>query len=309
MYQVSNQTGRTFVVTGANSGTGKEATKRLAAAGADIIMAVRTPAKGERARQEILTAVPDARLTIMRVDLADLMSVREFASALAAERQSLHALINNAGVMTPPKRFETVDGFELQFGSNFLGPFALTNLVLPLLLRADAPRVTTMSSGMANFGRINFDDPQSEHGYRPARAYGQSKLADLLMANHLAAQSVRRGWSLMSNSAHPGYTQTNLQTAGASLGGKDRRESIVTRFGGRFLPSQQPRQGAEPLLMAATDTAARNGEYYGPQGRFSLVGPPGVANRNSRMTDVDVAARLWKYAAEVTGTDLPPQRG
>ncbi|KXP12711.1 short-chain dehydrogenase [Tsukamurella pulmonis] len=304
MYQVSDQAGKTFVVTGANSGTGKEATTRLAAAGATVVMAVRTPEKGEAARQDILARVPGADLVVRRLDLADLASVRAFAGGIVVDGVAVDVLVNNAGVMTPPQRMETADGFELQLGSNFLGPFALTNLLLPVLLRSAAPRVTTMSSGMANFGRIDFDDPQSERKYSPTRAYGQPKLADLLMANHLAAESERRGWGLLSDAAHPGYTHTNLQTAGASLGG-EQRESVMTRFAGRFLPSQQPEQGAEPLLMAATDPSARNGEYYGPQGRFALVGPPGVANRNARMRDAGVAAKLWRYAADVTGTDLP----
>lgn len=309
MYQVADQTGKTFVVTGSNSGTGKEAAKRLAAAGAKVVMAVRTPEKGERARAEILAEVPGAELEVRRLDLADLASVRAFADGIVADGVAIDVLVNNAGVMTPPERFETADGFELQLGSNFLGPFALTNLLLPVLLRSAAPRVTTMSSGMANFGRIDFADPQSQQRYSPVRAYGQSKLADLLMANHLAAESERRGWALLSDSAHPGYTQTNLQTAGASLGADAARESAITRFAGRLLPSQLPEQGAEPLLFAATDPSARNGEYYGPQGLFSLVGPAGVAKKNARMRDTEVAARLWKYAAEVTGTDLPRDAG
>lgn len=305
MYQVADQTGRTFVVTGSNSGTGKEAAKRLAAAGADVIMAVRTPEKGEAARADILAQLPGAMLEVRRLDLADLSSVHAFAERLTADGRRIDVLVNNAGVMTPPQRNETADGFELQWGSNFLGPFALTNLLLPLLLDGDRPRVTTMSSGVANFGRIDFDDPQSERRYSPARAYGQSKLADLLLANHLAAESARRGWDLLSDAAHPGYTQTNLQTAGASLGSDGVRESIITRFAGRVLPSQEAEQGAEPLLFAASDPGARNGEYYGPQGLFGLVGAPGVTKKNARMRDAAVAARLWKYAAEVTGTDLP----
>ncbi|ADG77227.1 Short-chain dehydrogenase/reductase SDR OS=Tsukamurella paurometabola (strain ATCC 8368 / DSM/ CCUG 35730 / CIP 100753 / JCM 10117 / KCTC 9821 / NBRC 16120/ NCIMB 702349 / NCTC 13040) OX=521096 GN=Tpau_0589 PE=3 SV=1 [Tsukamurella paurometabola] len=305
MYQVSDQSGKTFVITGSNSGTGKEAAKRLAAAGAKVVMAVRTPAKGEAARAEIRAAVPGADIEVRRLDLADLTSVQAFADGILADRVAIDVLVNNAGVMTPPERFETADGFELQFGSNFLGPFALTNLLLPVLLESAAPRVTTMSSGVANFGRIDFADPQSVRRYSPARAYAQSKLADLLFANHLAAVSDRRRWGLLSDAAHPGYTQTNLQTAGASLGKDRERESIITRFGSRILPSQQPEQGAEPLLFAASDPQARNGEYYGPQRRFGLVGPTGVTKKNSRMRDAEVAAKLWKYAAEVTGTDLP----
>src|SRR5215468_988286 len=162
MYEVPDQTGRLALVTGANSGTGKEATKRLAAAGARVVMAVRTPAKGEAARAEILAAHPAALLEIRRVDLADLASVKEFADGLIADGTPIDLLLNNAGVMTPPSRMTTADGFELQFGSNYLGPFALTMRLLPLVLEASAPRVVTMSSGVANLGRIQFDDLQSE---------------------------------------------------------------------------------------------------------------------------------------------------
>src|SRR4051794_19625609 len=180
MYQVPDQTGRRFIITGANSGTGKEAATRLAGAGADAIMAVRTPVKGEAAREEILREIPEAKLEVRRIDLADLASVRAFAQGLLDEGTPINVLINNAGVMSPPTRMTTADGYELQFGSNFLGPFALTNLLLPLLLAADAPRVATMSSGTANFGSIHFNDLQFTRRYRPFSSYAQSKLADLL---------------------------------------------------------------------------------------------------------------------------------
>ena len=218
MYTVPDQTGKLIVVTGANSGTGKEAAQRLAAAGAHVVMGVRTLAKGEAARAEILAAHPGASLEVRHIDLADLATVRAFADGLIADGTPLDVLINNAGVMAPPTRMTTADGFELQFGSNYLGPFALTMHLLPLLLSAPAPRVVTMSSGTANFGRIKFDDLQWEQGYSPTRSYAQSKLADLFLARHLATVATARGWHLMSNAAHPGYTRTNLQTAGASLG-------------------------------------------------------------------------------------------
>src|SRR5262245_2469795 len=206
MYQVPDQTGKLAVVTGSNSGTGKEAARRLAAAGAHVVMAVRTPGKGEAARAEILAAHPGASIEIRRVDLADLGSVREFADGLAADGVPVDLLLNNAGVMAPPTRLTTADGFELQLGSNFLGPFALTLRLLPLVLAATAPRVVTMSSGLANVGRIRLDDLQAERGYRPYRSYAQSKLADFLMARRLAAIATERGWSLASMAAHPGYT-------------------------------------------------------------------------------------------------------
>src|SRR5712691_7932475 len=187
MYAVPDQAGKLVVVTGANSGTGREAARRLAGAGAHVVMAVRTVAKGEGARDEILAENPGGTLEVRRVDLADLASVREFADGLVAAGRPVDILINNAGVMAPPTRMTTADGFELQFGSNYLGPFALTVRLLPLVLAAPAPRVVTMSSGMANFGRIHFDDLQWERRYRPNFSYAQSKLADLMLTRHLAA--------------------------------------------------------------------------------------------------------------------------
>jgi len=303
MYVVPDQSGKRAVVTGANSGTGKEAAKRLAASGAHVVMAVRTIAKGEAAREEILAAHPDASLEVRRVDLADLATVRAFAEGLTADGVPLDLLVNNAGVMTPPTRMTTADGFELQLGSNYLGPFALTMRLLPLLLTAPAPRVVTMSSGTANFGRIHFDDLQWERRYSPSRAYAQSKLADLLMARHLAAVATQRGWHLISNAAHPGYTRTNLQTAGASLGRDKVTQSPITRL--PILPSQAPEQGTEPLLYAATSPDAINGGYYGPSRFMELVGPTKFARVNRRMRDDDVAARLWAEAERLTGTSLP----
>ncbi len=307
MYRVPDQAGRLIVVTGANSGTGKEAAKRLAAAGAHVVMGVRTIAKGESARAEILAAHPGASLDVRRIDLADLGSVREFADGLIADGVPLDVLINNAGVMAPPTRMTTADGFELQFGSNYLGPFALTMRLLPLLLTAPAPRVVTMSSGTANFGRIKFDDLQWERGYSPTRSYAQSKLADLFLALQLAAIATARGWHLISNAAHPGYTRTNLQTAGASLGRDKPKRGFLT--GLPILPSQMPEQGAEPMLFAATSPDAVNGGYYGPSGFMELTGETKPAKLNKRMRDADAAARLWVESERLTATTLPALAG
>jgi NAD(P)-dependent dehydrogenase (short-subunit alcohol dehydrogenase family) len=303
VYTVPDQTGRLAVVTGANSGTGKEATARLAAAGARVVMAVRTPAKGEQARTEILARHPDAQLEVRRVDLADLASVRELAEGLTADGRPLDLLVNNAGVMTPPKRMSTADGFELQLGSNFLGPFALTVRLLPLLLAARSPRVATMSSIMASLGRIAFHDLQWERRrYIATFSYSQSKLADLLMSQHLARLATERGWSLLSTAAHPGYTRTNLQSAGASLGSDRPKESIIVAVP---LPSQDVAQGAEPLLFAAADPDAVNGGYYGPGGPFGLVGATTVTRIPTRARNNAVAQRLWAEAERLTGVSLP----
>src|ERR1700684_2717861 len=234
MYRVPDRTGKRAVVTGPNSGTGQEAARRIAEAGAHVIMAVRTVAKGDQAPAGILARHPGASLEVRRIDLADLASVREFSEGLLAEGTPVDALINNAGVMAPPTRMTTADGFELQFGSNFLGPFALTLRLLPLLLAAAAPRVVTMSSGTANFGRIHFGDLQWERRYSANFSYAQSKLADLMMTLHLAAVAAGRDWDLMSVAAHPGFTRTNLQTAGASLGRDKPKRSIFNSVS--FLP-------------------------------------------------------------------------
>lgn len=305
MYQVPTQQGRRIVVTGANSGTGKEAAKRLAAAGAEVVMAVRTPAKGEQAAAEIRAAVPGAVLDIRRLDLADLASVHAFADSIHHDGRPLHVLINNAGVMAPPDRLTTADGFELQWGSNFLGPFALTNLLLPTLLRADDPRVVTMSSGVAAMGRIHFDDLDWSRRYSPFGAYGQSKLANLLAGLHLAGVAAERGWALRSVVAHPGYTRTNLQTAGASLGSG--RPTLMSRFTDRLdvVPSQEVETGAEPLLYATADPGAANGSFHGPSGRFGLIGPTAVQKPYRSAQGPSLARSLWAVAEDLTNTRLP----
>ena len=255
MYQVSDQTGRRFVITGANSGTGKEATRRIAAAGGHVVMAVRTEAKGHAAAEEIRRDVPDASLEVRRIDLADLASVHAFADGLRSDGQPIDVLINNAGVMAVPQRMTTADGFELQFGSNFLGPFALTNLLLPLLLSSESPRVATMASGAANFGSIHFRDLQFAESYSAVKAYAQSKLADLLMGLHLARIAQDRGWNLLSTIAHPGYTRTNLQTAGPNLG---RDEEAVQ-------PDARPADAAVAGRRAGHRAVAVRGDRPGRQ--------------------------------------------
>ena len=303
MYTVPDQTGKRAIVTGANSGTGQEAARRLAEAGAHVIMAVRTVAKGDQARAGILARHPGASLEVRRIDLADLASVREFSDGLLDDGAPVDLLVNNAGVMAPPTRMTTADGFELQFGSNFLGPFALTLRLLPVVLAAPAPRVVTMSSGVANFGRIHFADLEWERRYSANFAYAQSKLADLMMSLRLAAIAVERDWNLMSNAAHPGFTRTNLQTAGASLGRDKPKRTMFNSL--HFLPSQEVGPGTEPLLYAATSPAAVSGGYYGPRGSMGLVGPTTFVRPPRRARDTAAAARLWAEAERLTGVRLP----
>jgi NAD(P)-dependent dehydrogenase (short-subunit alcohol dehydrogenase family) len=304
MVQSSNlpdQTGRRIVVTGSNSGTGKEATRRLAGAGASVIIAVRTVSKGEAAAAEIRREHPDADLEVRELDLADMSSVHRFADGIIADDRPLDALVNNAGVMAPRERFETVDGFELQFATNYLGPFALTNLLLPTLLRAEAPRVATMSSLAAMPGKIHFGDLQWQTSYQPWLAYAQSKLADLLLGLHLHQVAVTRGWELSSTMAHPGFTRTNLQAAGRSLG-RDR----PVQASDRAMPfTQDVEQGTEPLLYATVGRNAASGAYYGPAGPFGLVGPATLASIPRSARGVDLARSLWAVAEDLTGTRLP----
>lgn len=302
MTTVPDQSGRTVVVTGANSGLGREAAQRLAAAGAHVVLTARDEAKGGAAVDEIRAAHPEAHVELRLLDLADLASVRTFADGLARDVPRLDALLNNAGVMAVPTRHETVDGFELQLATNALGPLALTNLLLPLLLGAPAPRVVWTGSGVAHVGRIRFDDLQGRRRYGPWRAYAQSKLADVLLARHLARVADSRAWPLLSVATHPGFTRTNLQTAGASLGRPTPRRSP---FGERsFLPSMSAAEGVGSLLLAATGDVAQ-GSYLGPTGTFGIVGPPGPARLGRRMRDGATAARLWHVAEDLTGTSLP----
>lgn len=301
MPRLPDQTGRRIVVTGSNSGTGKEAATRLAAAGASVVVAVRSTEKGDAAAAEIRAAHPPADVEVRELDLADLASVRRFAAGIVDEDRPIDVLVNNAGVMAPPQRFETVDGFELQFGTNFLGPFALTNLLLPSLLRAEAPRVATMSSLAAIPGRIRFGDLQWERGYNGWRAYGQSKLADLLLALHLHRLTVEADRNLVSTAAHPGYTRTNLQSAGRSLG-----RAKPARSSNRALPfTQAVEQGTEPLLYAAVGPNAVGGAYYGPAGPFGLTGPTTAVSIPGSARSADLARSLWAVAEDLTGTRPP----
>lgn len=298
-YEVPNQSGKLAVVTGANSGTGKEAARALAGAGAEVVLAVRTVSKGEQAKAEILAEFPRATVSVRRLDLADLASVKEFADGLIADGRPLDLLLNNAGVMMPPVRHETKDKFELQFGSNFLGPFALTVRLLPLLLKAKAPRVATMTSAQANNANINFDDLNAEQAYAPIPAYGQSKLADLLMSQQLARLATTNGWNLLSTAGHPGSARTNIAANGPTMGG---RPPMLLQILGRILPSNSAAQGAEPLLLAATSLEATQGSYFGP--RFSLVGRGVPVKLPDTATDAAVAERLWAEAERLTGVSV-----
>ncbi|HEY3415582.1 MAG TPA: SDR family oxidoreductase, partial [Armatimonadota bacterium] len=252
------QTLRRAVVTGATGGLGYETALALARKGAHVILAGRSETKGANAAQQIAAQAVGAAVRFEKVDLADLGSVAAFAGRLLDERQPIDLLINNAGVMTPPTRYTTADGFELQFGTNYLSHFALTARLLPLLDPGRKPRVVSLSSGAHRLGgAIHFDDLQWERSYKPWLAYAQSKLAMLMFALELQRRSDENGWGLISNAAHPGWAMTGLQTSGPRMG-RENRPSFAERLGTVAGPlfAQSAATGALPTLFAATSAEA-----------------------------------------------------
>jgi NAD(P)-dependent dehydrogenase (short-subunit alcohol dehydrogenase family) len=302
--QVPDLSGKFTVVTGANSGLGFGLAKSLAAAGADVVMAIRSKAKGESAIAAIRREVPAAKLSIRQLDLSSLKSVAALGDELGAEGRPIDVLINNAGVMTPPHRQQTDDGFELQFGANHLGHFALTGRLLPLLRAAKSARVVTVSSLAATQRHLEFSDANAEHGYRPMRSYGIAKLAQLMFAVELDRRSRLRDWGLMSNAAHPGLTKTNL-LSGASYG-RDRPtlQARFTQLTWRLLPFMwlDVDEGIKPTLYAAVSPDAEGAKYYGPRGFYETVGGgvtfAGVPRLTRSETDL---RKLWQLSEQLTG--------
>jgi NAD(P)-dependent dehydrogenase (short-subunit alcohol dehydrogenase family) len=284
-------------VTGANSGIGFCAALELARAGAEVIVPARTEAKARGAVERIRAEVPGAKVVAESLDLADLASVRAFAARVG--EAPLDLLVNNAGVMAIPKRELTVDGFERQFATNFLGPFALTALLMTALLKGKSPRVVTVASTAANFGKIEFDNLQSERKYVPmGGAYGQSKLADLIFALELQRRASAAGLKLTSTAAHPGYAITNLQ-AGDHGFVMDTMMALL-----KPILSQDAAHGALPTLYAAVAPGAEPGGYYGPDGFQEMKGYPVAAKVPERAKDVAVAKRLWSEAERLTGVSF-----
>jgi len=293
---IPDQTGKFAIVTG-TGGLGYETALELASRGAEVVLAGRNRAKGAKSVAAIRAEVPAAKISFEALDLANLGSIAAFADRMKSSHRALEILVNNAGVMSPPERKISADGFELQFGTNYLGHFVLTAHLLPLLRAAQKPRVTTVSSGMHRIGQINFDDLQFEKRYRPAAAYGQSKLANLMFAFELQRRSDAKGWGLLSTAAHPGFALTDLIPNGPGTKGLNYQFSRVLAL---FL-SQSPAEGALPTLFAATAAEARPGGYYGPNGTFELIGTPGVARSSRRAQDKVVAQRLWDVSEQLTG--------
>jgi NAD(P)-dependent dehydrogenase (short-subunit alcohol dehydrogenase family) len=297
------QTGRLAVVTGATGGLGYETALALAGAGAEVVLTGRNEAKGNAALAAIRAQYPRALISYQHLDLASLASVREFAERFTHKHVALDLLINNAGVMTPPARHETADGFELQFGTNYLGHFALTAQLLPALRNADGARVVNLSSIAHKLrAAIHFDDLQWTRRYDPWAAYAQSKLAMLMFAFELQRRSDANGWGLVSNAAHPGFARTDLIANGP---GEHSLANLVGRWTVQPLMSQSAAAGALPTLFAATAPEAKPGGYYGPVGLFETKGPVGEAAIAPRALDHAVAARLWDVSEQLTHVRWP----
>ena len=295
--EIPSQFGKMAVVTGATGGLGYETALALAKAGAEVILTGRDDRKGQSAIEKISREVIGAKISYEHLDLASLASIADFVQRMGV-RQSLDLLINNAGVMALPRRQTTADGFEMQFGTNYLGHFALTARLMPLLRRSSGPRVVSVSSLAHRTGFIDFGDLQGARAYSPWKAYGQSKLACLIFALELQRRSDAGGWNLTSNAAHPGFSRTNLFASGP--GGL---LSVATDFAAPLF-GHSAADGARPILFAATSPQAKPGAYYGPGGIGELRGAPAPALIMPQARDAATAARLWDASEKLTGTSF-----
>jgi NAD(P)-dependent dehydrogenase (short-subunit alcohol dehydrogenase family) len=293
--------GRVAVVTGANSGLGFETALELAKAGAQVVLACRDQAKGGEALARIREAVPTADVRLERLDLADLSSVRTFAAEFSAAHDSLDILVNNAGVMAIPRR-ETADGFEMQFGTNHLGHFALTALLLERLLTRPGARVVTVTSVVARMGRIRFDDLQGSRRYGKWTAYAQAKLSNQLFTLELDRRATHRGADLVSVAAHPGYAATNLQAVGPRMSGSVLMGSFSNL--GNSVFAQTAAGGALPSLYGATAPGVRGGQYFGPDRLFGMRGHPKPVAFVRAARDPETARRLWELSQRLTGVQF-----
>ena len=283
------QTGKVAIITGANAGLGYYTAEKLAMLGAEVVMAARNREKAESAIRDIKQLHPGARLSFIPLNLSSLASVRAFVNSFSQQFDRLDLLVNNAGIMVPPYS-KTEDGFESQLGTNYLGHFLLTGLLMPLLLKSNQARVVSLSSLMHKYGRINFNDLQSEKGYNKIAAYGQSKLACLMYSYELQRKLVAAKLPIVSVASHPGVSSTLL----------GRNMSPVLRY---LFPrfGQSAEAGALPTLRAALDPEVRGGEYYGPDGFHELRGRPVRVTSSKRSRNEAAAARLWKVSEELTG--------
>jgi NAD(P)-dependent dehydrogenase (short-subunit alcohol dehydrogenase family) len=300
---IPSQIGRRLLITGANSGLGFETALELARKGAELILPARTQAKADEAAARILKQVPNAQICSEILDLAEQASIHAFANRVMRKfpGKSLDLLINNAGVMALPTREVTADGFERQFATNYLGPFALTGMLLPSIKQTADSRVVTVSSSASNQGKIEFDNLQSERVYKPMfQAYAQSKLADLIFAQELQRRLKAAGSPILSTAAHPGYAVTNLQADHVPLGLKILMAALKP-----FL-SQDAARGALPTLYAAVAAEAVAGGYYGPDGLAELKGHPTPVPVPKSALDETVAKRLWAESERLTRVKFGP---
>jgi NAD(P)-dependent dehydrogenase (short-subunit alcohol dehydrogenase family) len=300
---IPSQKGKMALVTG-TGGLGFETALALARAGARVIVAGRNSNKGEEAVRRLASWAPRAEVRFELLDLASLASVAACADRLLADGSPLDLLVNNAAVMSLPSRHTTVDGFETQFGTNYLGHFALTAQLMPLLLKARSPRVVNLSSLAHRNGTIDFDDLQGERKYVPWKAYSQSKLAMLMFCCELQRRSFSNEWGLMALAAHPGYALTNIIANGpASEGTRDVKWQVSKLLAVFF--SHSAAAGALPTLFAATSLLAESGGYYGPSGFYELKGAVKPSFVASQAKDEKIAARLWQVSEELSGVSWP----
>ena len=294
--QMPSQQERLAIVTGANSGIGYQTARYLARAGATVILACRSAAKGEAARARIVAENAAAKIEVRALDVADLDSVRRFAAEFLSEGKPLDLLINNAGVMAIPERRTTPQGFEMQFGTNHLGHFALTGLLLPALLRQPKSRVVTVASIAHKGGKLNFDDLNGERGYDPRGAYQQSKLANLVFGLEFDRRLRAHSANTTSVIAHPGVAVTNIISNGMGTG-------IKGRIVGALLPlvAQSDDRGSWPLVYAATSSEVHGGGYYGPDGIAEIKGTPVEAKPKPQALDPAAGKRLWEVSETLTG--------
>jgi NAD(P)-dependent dehydrogenase (short-subunit alcohol dehydrogenase family) len=299
---VGSQQGKVVIITGANSGLGLESTRRLVAAGSTVVMACRDPSKAHGEVLSLRQIHPQAKVEAVMLDLASLVSIRDFAGTVAQKYSKVDVLINNAGVMAIPYR-KTVDGFEMQLGTNHLGHFALTAQLLELLEASPAPRIVNVSSNAHRFGTIRFDDLQSEKSYAKWAAYGQSKLANLLFTYELERWLRKNGKKGIAVAAHPGYAATNLQNVGPQM--------EHSKFGVRMMKmanslfAQSAEMGALPQLYAAVHTGVKGGQYIGPDGLGQMSGFPTIVTSNAKSYDEGVAGKLWLVSSELTNVRFP----
>ena len=301
---VPDQSGKTFVITGSNSGIGYEAALVLAQRGAEVILACRSQEKGQKALEQLRAGAPGAKAKLMKLDLSSLASVRAFADQVKSEHGRIDALINNAGLMAIP-RATTADGFEMQLGTNHLGHFALTGLLFGRLLETGSARVVNVASQAHRMGKINFADLMGEKRYEKWSAYGQSKLANLLFTFELQRR-IEKKWPsatpVAALACHPGYSATELQGKGPELE-KSAFNAFIMKVGNGIL-AQSAAMGALPTLRAACDPDAKSGEYYGPAGIGEMAGPPVKVGCTTAARDPETAKKLWERSVELTKVDF-----